>query len=222
MVRQCQDASRETVKVGTPMFPVGLGPQRRNRIGGVRASCSPAERGRPSRAERNRACRRVRRFPTIPGGPAWLPAERPPSHVGATKPAGASASPRPAPPPSTASPAPSEGARAAAPSHWSCRTPVGSVPAQVRLCGAVAWSQRLRLAAAAVAAATRAQGGRAAGLECVAERDRRSQAAEQTGRPGGPAPRARRARPGRLQARAGPGRGAAAAGVAGGRPGPGR
>lgn len=148
------------------MFPVGLGPQRRDRIGGVRASCSPAERGRPGRAEPSATERagRVRHIPTIPGGPAWLPAERPPSHVGATKPAGASASPRPTPPTSTASPALSEGARAAAPSHWSCRTPVGSVPAQGRLCGAVAWSQRLRLAAA-VAAATRAQGGRAAGRQ---------------------------------------------------------
>lgn len=85
----CQGASPETLRADAPA-PPGGGKREvaRSRYcrGGVHTSRPGAEGPERGRAEPSAAepARRVRHIPTIPGGPARLPAARPPSHVGAT------------------------------------------------------------------------------------------------------------------------------------------
>lgn len=205
---QCQGASRGTVRADAPVSvgaPRSLSPATAA-AGSTPLAPKPSD---PSRAERSRAqTSRPTESATFPQSRAAPPGSRlrvplPTSaqpNPRARPPRRAPPRPRVTPPSAASSPAPAAGARAAAPSHWPRRPPVGAVPARVRLCTAVAWSRRLRLAAAA-----RARGGWA-GVRGRAGTGARRRP-RWTGRPGGRTPRARRARPGRLRARAGPGGG---------------
>lgn len=74
---------RETVRAATPVSPGCRDPPAQLPAAVGSASLAVGRAG-PSWAELGRAAGRVRHIPTIPGGPARLPAARPPSHVGAT------------------------------------------------------------------------------------------------------------------------------------------